>query len=187
MHDDSDIQLMMRFKNGDSHAFQTLFNKHKKRVINYCFRFCGNHGLAEDLAQETFLRVYKAAPRYKPKARFTTWLFKIATNVCLNELRKPVYRSRIESLSSEGGNEGDRITDPHQKGLDDDFETNETLHILKRAIMELPEKQRAALLLKIEGEFSYKEIAKQIHRTENNVKILIFRARQRLKEILDVK
>ena len=183
---DPDIQLMLSFKDGDAYAFQKLFNKYKKRVMNYCFRFCGNHAMAEDLAQETFLRVYKAASRYQPKARFTTWMFKIATNVCLNELRKPDYSQKIESLESEDSSEDSIIQDPHQPGTDTDYELHETQRVIHQAIMELPEKQRVALLLKVEGEFSYKEIAKQIFCSENHVKILIYRARQRLKEVLIV-
>jgi len=182
---DPDIQLMLRFKGGDTHAFQTLFNKHKQRVLNYCYRYCGNHMVAEELTQETFIRVFKAASRYVPKAKFSTWLFKIATNVCLNELRKPVYRHKIESFDTKANNEAREIPDANQPGMDVEIESSETRRLLQEAILKLPEKQRAALLLKIDRDFSYKEIGKQIQRSENNVKILIHRARQRLKELLD--
>jgi len=176
--------LMLDFKEGNALAFQKLFNKYKKRVMNYCYRFCRNHAVAEELAQETFLRVYKAASRYQPKARFSTWLFKIATNVCLNELRKPDYSQKIQPLESDDSSEDGVIADVHQSGIDAEYEFNETQRVLHQAIMELPEKQRVALMLRIEGEFSYKEIGKQIFCSENHVKILIFRARQRLKELL---
>lgn len=181
---------MQRFIAGDAHAFRKLFDKHKKRVINYCYRFCGSHSVAEDLAQETFLRVYKAAPRYKPTAKFNTWLFKIATNLCLNELRKPLYRSKIESLESFERNENGALKEGLYNGqlprTDTALESHETQRYLRKAIMELPEKQRAALLLRIDEEFSYKEIGEQIHRSENHVKILIHRARKQLKKTLKI-
>jgi RNA polymerase sigma-70 factor (ECF subfamily) len=186
MRADSDIQLMLDFKDGNALAFQKLFNKYKKQVMNYCFRFCGNLAVAEELAQETFLRMYRAASRYQPKARFTTWLFKIATNVCLNELRKPDYSQKVQSVSLDDPAGDSAIADADQFGADADYELNETQRIIHRAIMKLPEKQRAALMLRIEGEFSYKEIAKQMFCSENHVKILIFRARQQLKELLNI-
>jgi RNA polymerase sigma-70 factor (ECF subfamily) len=185
MHEDSDIQLMLRFKEGDQNAFRELYDRHKKRVIHYCFRFCGNRTVAEDMAQETFLRVLKGARRYEPGARFNTWLFKIAANVCLNELRRPVHRTRMASLDEDRGDgrEGLGVADPAD--TDRDFALNEMDTALRKALGGLPDKQRAALLLRVDGEFSYREIGEQIQCSENHVKILIHRARQRLKEILD--
>jgi RNA polymerase sigma-70 factor (ECF subfamily) len=187
MHTDPDTQLMLDFKAGDEHAFQNLFDTYKSRVITYCFRFCGNRAVAEELAQETFVRVYKAARRYRPKARFSTWLFKIATNVCLNELRRPVYRNRVESL--------DRITDTETVGVpkpaanrqerpDAMLVHQEQQMLVRRAMEQLPEKQRAALLLRIEGEFSYEEIGQQINCSKNHVKTLIHRGRLHVKKAL---
>ena len=179
---------MLSFKAGDSAAFQQLFDKHKQRIINYCYRYCGNPAVAEELAQETFLRVYKAAPRYKPKARFSTWLFKIASNVCLNELRKPVYRAKIESMDQatdeEGGQHREMAADPLQSRPDGLYESREKEALVHRAIGDLPEKQRAALLLRVSEGFSYKEIGAQINRSENHVKTLIHRGRQRLKKMI---
>jgi RNA polymerase sigma-70 factor, ECF subfamily len=184
---DPDTQLMLNFKAGDQRAFQHLFDKHKKRVINYCFRYCGNAAVAEELAQETFMRVYKAAKRYRPKARFTTWLYKIATNVCLNEIRKPAYRNPMESL--------DEVTASNQPSdigrsasgsepPDALLEESEKHAMVQDAIKQLPEQQRAALLLRINEEFSYREIGLQINRPEGHVKTLIYRGRQQLKKIL---
>jgi RNA polymerase sigma-70 factor, ECF subfamily len=183
MGTDPDTQLMLQFKAGDQRAFHHLFDKHKQRVINYCFRYCGNAAVAEELAQETFLRVYKAAHRYRPKARFTTWLFKIAANVCLNEIRKPVYRAPMESL--EDGKGLDRtaeMSDP--EAPDALLEESERHAMVQQAINRLPEPQRAALLLRVNEAFSYKEIGLQINRTEGHVKTLIHRGRQQLKKIL---
>ena len=179
---------MLSFKAGDRRAFHDLFEKYKKQVVNYCFRFCGHGAVAEELAQETFLRIYKAAPRYRPKARFRTWLFKIATNVCLNEIRKPVYRQQLESLDqlseAESGQAMLGTSRNRQSRPDIHLADAERQHMVRRAIRKLPQKQRAALLLRIEGEFSYKEIAMQIGRSENHVKTLIHRGRQFLKHTL---
>jgi RNA polymerase sigma-70 factor (ECF subfamily) len=183
MGTDPDTQLMLQFKAGDQRAFHHLFDKHKKRVINYCFRYCGNAAVAEELAQETFLRVYKAAHRYRPKARFTTWLFKIAANVCLNEIRKPVYRAQMESLEDGSGlDRASEMSDP--EAPDALLEESERNAMVQHAINELPEQQRAALLLRVNEAFSYKEIGLQINRTEGHVKTLIHRGRQQLKKIL---
>ena len=188
MRTDPDAQLMLQFKAGDQRAFQHLFDKHKKRVINYCFRYCGNPAVAEELAQETFIRVYKAARRYRPKARFTTWLFKIATHVCLNEIRKPVYRTHVESLEdATGRNDAPADTSPSTSGMappDALLENSEKHALVKNAIDRLPEQQRAALLLRINEEFSYREIGLQINRTEGHVKTLIYRGRQQLRKML---
>ena len=185
---DPDIQLMLNFKAGDQRAFQHLFDKYKKRVINYCFRYCGHPQVAEELAQETFLRVYKAAHRYRPQARFSTWLFKIAANVCLNEIRKPVYRARLESIDPPAAHEAhtsrEIATEPDQSLPDLLLEAHQHQELIRNAMNGLPDDQRSALLLRITEGFSYLEIASQINRSENHVKTLIHRGRQRLKKIL---
>lgn len=178
---------MLQFKAGDPRAFQHLFDKHKKRVMNYCFRYCGNTAVAEELAQETFVRVYKAAHRYRPKARFTTWLFKIAANVCLNEIRKPAYRAKMESLEGDAAPDGPSDIGLSASGPDPPdtlLEESERHALVQDAIQRLPEQQRAALLLRVNEEFSYREIGLQINRPEGHVKTLIYRGRQQLKKIL---
>jgi len=177
---------MLQFKAGDQRAFHNLFDKHKKRVINYCFRYCGNAAVAEELAQETFMRVYKAAPRYRPKARFITWLFKIAANVCLNEIRKPVYRTQVDSLDDPTGQNdlGPDLSPSASMPPDAIFESSERNAMVQNAINDLPEQQRAVLLLRVNEEFSYREIGQQINRSEGHVKTLIYRGRQRLKKML---
>jgi RNA polymerase sigma-70 factor, ECF subfamily len=186
---DNDIQLMLRFRDGDRKSFEILFDKYKKRVINYCYRYCGHRAVAEELAQETFLRVYKAAERYRPEAQFSTWLFKIAANVCLNEIRKPVYNSRIESIEETEEERHDAALEmsdksPH-KMPDMLLETQEEQVLIRKAMDRLPGEQRAALLLRATEGFSYHEIGMQINRSEKNVKTLIYRARQHIKQILE--
>ena len=188
MLNDPDIQLMLGFKAGDQEAFRLLFDKYKKQVVNYCYRYCGHLAVAEELAQETFLRVYKAAGRYRPKARFSTWLFKIAANVCLNEIRKPLYRARLESMdqaSDEGQAEAREIAmEPDQSMPDALLEAHQNQVLIHKAMDRLPDEQRAALLLRVTQGFSYQEIGRQINCSENHVRTLIHRGRQHMKKIL---
>lgn len=188
METDPDIELMLMFQAGDQDAFHRLFDRYKGRVIHYCYRFCGQRAIAEELAQETFLRVYKAAGRYRPKARFQTWLFKIATNVCLNEIRRQ-GRRRNEHNEALLENEAAALdTDEISAGVDrpdDLLERQEQQQMVRSAIAQLPEAQRAALLLRVEHEFSYQEIGQQIGRSENNVKALIHRGRNKIKQALN--
>lgn len=186
MQTDPDIELMLMFQAGDHNAFRRLFDRHKGRVIHFCYRFCGQRAVAEELAQETFLRVYKAAPGYRPEARFQTWLFKIAANVCLNEIRRLNRRRQEngdESLESPPSMSGDGMVTA-QDGPDELLEREEQQQMVRNAIDQLPEAQRAALLLRVEHEFSYREIGKQIGRSENHVRTLIHRGRNKIKEAL---
>ena len=187
---DSDIQLMLSFQNGDQRAFQQLFDKHKKRVINFCYRYCGQRTVAEDLAQEVFLRVYRAAAVYRPKARFSTWLFRIATNVCLNEIRRPSYRAKLESVdrTSEekgGGAAGEIAVEPERSMPDLLLEARQHQAMVRQALVALPEQQRVALLLRTTEGFSYREIGRQIDCSEGRVKTLIHRGRKRIIQILE--
>ncbi len=178
---------MLRCGEGDNEAFRKLFVRYRTKIINYCFRFCADRSIAEDLGQEVFLRMYRAAPKYRPDAGFRTWLFTIATNVCLNDARRK--RGQAGTLSIDApiftaeGTAMPEIDDPtgHPAGrlLDHEQET-----IVQAALTKLPDKQRAALLLRIHHEFSYSEIAAQLHCSEGAVKTLIHRGRRVLAEIL---
>src|SRR5712691_2706778 len=106
-HDDPDVQLMLRFQKGDTEAFQQLFHKFSPSVVNFAFRFLGTQARAEEIAQEVFLQVYRWQRRYEPKAKFSTWLFKIANNHCLNEVRRGEYRVIRESLDSAVDHDGE--------------------------------------------------------------------------------
>lgn len=185
---DSDIQLMLSFKNGDQRAFQQLFDKYKKRVVNFCYRYCGQRTTAEDLSQEIFIRVYRAAGTYRPKAKFSTWLFKIATNVCLNEVRKPVYKAKLESIDRDPGEEKAAVKEiamePDRSIPDRLLETHQQQVQVRDAMEQLPVQQRAALLLRATEGFSYQEIGRQMGCSENRIKTLIHRGRKRMKKIL---
>jgi len=187
MQTDPDIQIMLRCRDGDEEAFRILFVRHKKKVINFCYRFCSDRSVAEDLAQEVFLRIYRAAPKYKPTAGFRTWLFTIATNVCLNETRRRRKQAGTISLDApidigKGEIQPD-IEDPERLPDDQILDREQEVH-LQSALSELPDRQRAALLLRITHDFSYSEIAGQLGCSENTVKTLIHRGRMGLSDKL---
>jgi len=190
MKADLDSQYMMQFKNGDAHGFRVLFTKYTKKIVNFCYRFCGDRALAEELAQEVFLRVYKAAPRYQPNAKFSTWLFRIATNVCLNETRKYRYHVKTESmdtgLRTDSGRMKREVEDQKNQQPEDLMDKKDTDIRLQQAMKRLPKKQKTALLLRTYNGFSYKEIGEQMKQSESAVKSLIHRARQTLTNMLNI-
>lgn len=179
---------MLMFRDGDEQAFRTLYIRYRKKIINYCYRFFPDRTIAEELAQEVFVRMYRAGSKYRPDARFSTWLFKIATNVCLNELRKKQYHSKTDSLdqpieTDKGPIYRELESDPESHpGMV--LESEERDQVLRNALAALPPKQKAALILRIYEEFSYQEIAQQLKCSESSVKSLIHRGRESLKEVL---
>ena len=187
-HTDPDVRRMLHFQNGDLGAFRQLFESYQKPIINFCFRFCRNRALAEDLAQEVFLRVYRGAGGYRSDARFTTWLYRIAVNVCLNETRKREYHVQVESIDRPGLKDLDdmprQVSDEYRPNPGEMVDSKERDEMLGRALAGLPDQQRIALVLRTYHEFSYDEIAVQMSCSEGKVKTLIFRARQALKETL---
>ncbi|MGH7965621.1 MAG: RNA polymerase sigma factor [Candidatus Binatia bacterium] len=185
-HDDPDVQFMLRFQKGDMEAFQQLFQKYSPSVVNFAFHFLGTRGRAEEIAQEVFLQVYRWQKRYEPKAKFSTWLFKIANNHCLNEVRRGEYKVSRESLDpiiSSDGEERERdFPDTNPDEGEESVAVKEAAERIEKTLQRLPENQRAALMLsRLEG-MSYQEVAEVIGCTEKAVKSLVFRATQSLKE-----
>ncbi len=181
---DLDAQLMLRFKQGDTGAFDTLFRKHMHRIVNFAFRFVRNRGVAEELAQEIFLKVYENADGYHIRAKFTTWLYTIATNVCLNELRRPQYRVKHQSLhvpqniDGEGGEMEREIA--VNNGPDRALENKVIERVIRESLEQIPEKQRIAFILNKYQELSYSEVADVLEISEKAVKSLIYRAKEAL-------
>ena len=184
---DPDAALMLRVKQGDRDAFEELVEKYKQPVMNMVFRTLRDATEAEDLAQHVFLQVYKSAHRYEISAKFSTWLFTIARNLCLNEIRR---RSRhpASSLDETYADDDDhpirqapdtRTVGPTEKMLQGELEAK-----VEEAIADLPEKQRTALLMCRHEEFSYEEIARVVGCSLSATKSLIHRARETLKERL---
>ena len=185
---DPDAQLMLRFRDGDTAAFVRLFVKHMPGIINFAYRFVRNREIAEEMAQEVFLKVYENAAGYRIKARFTSWLYRIATNVCLNEIRKPQFRVRHQSLHVspfDGENDEDKKLEyGTAEGPDRIFERRDLARIIQQALEQLPEKQRIAFILNKYQELSYSEAAGVLNISEKAVKSLIHRAKEALAERL---
>ena len=186
--DDPDVDLMQRVRDGDAVAFRELFAKYSEAVVNFAYRFVNSRPRAEELAQDAFLQIYRARARYEAKARFTTYLYRVVTNLCLNELRRFDYQGKTEPLEGrplENGEEGSReLPDRSLPEIEDLLAGAETGVRIKKVLDRLPPNQKSALLLsRVEG-LSYQEVAECLEITESAVKSLIFRATQTLREEL---
>lgn len=180
----SDPELMAEVANGNTSVFREIVEKYQNQVMSTVYKFTGDYYEAEDLTQEVFMRVYKAARRYRPKAKFKTWLFKIVVNLCLN-YRRDRARARTESLD-EGFTTEDGELSRDVRGPDADIpefacEESEMKRKVQGAIEELPENQRLAVILQRFEEMSYKEISEALGVSLSAVESLLFRARQNLK------
>ncbi len=180
---DPDTALMLRVKDGDREAFRTLFEKHSAAVARFAASFVGGAARADELAQDVFLQVYRTRERYEPRAKFSTWLYTIAHNLCLNEVRRHDYRTRVDPLAGRE-DEDDRPWDPPDpEPVEGERYTGqrELERRLQELIAELPETQRAALILSRVEKLRYQQIGEILSCSEQAVKSLIFRATQRLK------
>ncbi len=184
---DIDVELMLGFQAGDLQAFDKLFSRHARSVVNFAYRFVRNREVAEELAQEIFLKVHDAAPEYRPEAKFTTWLFRIATNVCLNEIRRPYFKATHRSLDTSATDDCERpveLEDTERPGPQAAMERRAVAAALKDALERLPEKQRLAFILNKYQDLSYAEVAEVMKISEKAVKSLIHRAKEAMAERL---
>jgi RNA polymerase sigma-70 factor, ECF subfamily len=184
---DPDAALMLRVKRGDRAAFTELVEKYKQPVMNFVCRSLRDETEAEDLAQNVFLQVYKSRARYERTAKFSTWLFTIARNLCLNEIRRRT-RHPAESLE-ETHVEGDDLPPRQYEDKQVFLPTENVLHSelarkIEEALAALPENQRTAILLCRQDELSYEEIAQVLGCSLSATKSLIHRGRETLKEKL---
>jgi len=181
-----DVELMLRVKRGDTEAFQDLVEIHQHRVIGTVAKMLGDDAEAEDVAQQVFVRVWRSAERYEPTAKFTTWLFTILRNLVFNEIRR---RSRhpVTSLDQPRHDDEERprdTADLRTKTPDATLLDGEMMDAIQRAIDELPETQRLAVIMRRYDETPYEEIAEVLDLTVPSVKSLLFRARTELREKL---
>ena len=181
----TDEDLMGRIGLGNQHAFEVLIRRHQRSALNFIFRFMGNRTEAEDLTQELFLRIWKAAGTYKPEAKFTTWFYRIATNLCINKQR--AIRIRRLFARSHSREQGGDSKDAFNNQEDAEFLTPEDRLIdseqsvqLLNALNELPPSQRVAVILKIYDEMSYQEISQIMDRSIPAVDSLLIRAKKNL-------
>ena len=184
---DPDAALMLRVKQGDTAAFTALVEKYKQPVMNLAYRLLRDQTEAEDLAQNVFVQVFKSASRYETTAKFSTWLFTIARNLGLNEIRR---RSRHPAESLDAPHPDDPARPRHQFEDTKNFSPPDRLlqgelaQKIEEALAGLPEIQRTAIQLCRQDELSYEEIAKVLGCSLSATKSLIHRGRETLKEKL---
>jgi RNA polymerase sigma-70 factor (ECF subfamily) len=175
-----DVQLMCRARDGDVHAFGTLVERNRKPLIHFLRRLVPNNFVAEELAQEVFLRVYRARSSYEPTAKFTTWLFRIATHTAVNWLRDGSRHSQ-ESLEPSVGENGWRQYSDCKPTVEEALLADVRAQEIRDAINRLPVTQRAAVVLHKYHELEYRQIAIRLRCSESAVKSLLFRAYERLR------
>lgn len=186
---DPDVRLMLQVRNGDAAAFEELVLRYQNRLVSVLEQLVRKRELAEDLAQEVFLRVYRARGTYKPDAKFCTWLFTIANNVAKNANRSLSRRREVSVTSRPGDERPGKLEQMAQAASGfmparrmDKVERAEVVH---QAIQSLDERQRLALMLsKFEG-LSYLDIAATMNLSVEATKSLLFRAREKLRERLE--
>ena len=183
----SDEELMMRCRSGDTAAFELIVMRFKDQIINYIFRSVGDYHQAEDLAQETFIRIYKNAGSYEPRSKFKNWLYLIATNLCRNEIRDRSRRKTdlLAEVSIEDKESDYLDIFPDFRYMPDRlYEKKERELIIQQKINCLPENQRLSLILVTYQGMRYEEIAEIIGCSVSAVKSLIHRSRQNMKKLL---
>jgi RNA polymerase sigma-70 factor (ECF subfamily) len=183
----TDVQLMLDVKAGDQQSFELLLQRYRTPLVNFLYRMVRNREQAEDLAQEVFLRVYRAREDYEPSAKFTTWLFRIATNLALNSVRDHRYQKLEVSMDApitadaeDGEERMMEVADEHPD-IEQHLVEETRKKMIRHAIEKLPEKQRAAVLLHKYQELDYAEISKILQCSESALKSLLFRAYETLR------
>jgi RNA polymerase sigma-70 factor (ECF subfamily) len=183
---DADAELMLSFQRGDEHAFETLVRGWQDRIVSLAYRYLASAADAEDLAQEVFLRVYRAKETYRPTARFSTWIYRITANASLNHIRAAKARRKVAGpLQVADETAVPEIEDENARAPDDRLLKDELAGVLRRIVDELPERQRLAILLnKYEG-LSYEQVAESMEMSVMAVKSLLTRARVNIREKLE--
>jgi len=178
----SDVQLMLDVKEGHEESFDLLLQRYRTPLVNFLLRMVRDVATAEDLAQEVFLRVYRARKQYSPTAKFTTWLFRIATNLALNSVRDNRYRKMEISIDTPADEDQAPMELPtREMRIDEHMAEQDRAGFIRRAVASLPEKQRVAVLLHKYEEMDYGEIARVLDCSESALKSLLFRAYETLR------
>jgi RNA polymerase sigma-70 factor (ECF subfamily) len=185
---DLDAQLMLRVKDGDEDSFRVLLEKYRNPVIHFAYRMVQDRAVAEELSQEVFLRVYRSRGTYEPTAKFTTWLFRIATHLALNWLRDGRGERGHQRLDGPRDSEKDELSvrevSDRKPSVEQRLVYETRLQEVRDAIALLPGKQRAAVLMHKYEEMEYSQIANVLECSESAVKSLLFRAYESLRSRL---
>src|SRR6266536_2307344 len=181
--DAEDVRLMRLVSRGDTSAFEELIERHQALVAGTVARMLSSNSDVEDIAQQVFIRVWKSARRYVPRAKFTTWLLKITRNLVFNELRRAKRHAHVP-LQPEPGAEDPPLKDETQSPPDASLLEVELQRTIEDAILQLPEAQRMALVLRRYEQMSYEQIAEVLDLSVPAVKSVLFRARSELRSRL---
>jgi RNA polymerase sigma-70 factor (ECF subfamily) len=186
---DPDIRLMLRVREDDDTAFAEIVELYHQRLVTVMQHLIGSAEGAEDLAQEAFLRVYRSRKKYRPRAKFSTWLFTIANNLAANHLRsrsrKPVVRLEVNESGPLGPRPGEQLLHDRERSPPQRLQQQELAEVVKRAIDELSERQRVAVVLNKFEDMNYADIAEVMGLTTKAVKSLLSRARDNLRVALE--
>jgi RNA polymerase sigma-70 factor (ECF subfamily) len=183
----SDVDAMLRVKTGDESAFAYLVQKYRRPMVGFMYRFCHNPSTAEELAQEVFLRVYRSRTSYEPSAKFTTWLYRIATNLAVNHARdtrheRPENTVRLDEPDQETGTKPDLADD--SLSAEEQILKRERLAAIRGVVNALPERQRLAVIMHKYQQMDYRQIAGVLKLSESATKSLLYRAYETLREQL---
>ena len=184
---DSDAEVMLRAKAGDQSAFEFLVQKYRRPMVSFMYRMARNAGSAEDLAQEVFLRVYRSRQSYEASAKFTTWLYRIATNLAVNHARDTRHERPEVQVSLDEPDEESGTTLELPDGTlnaEQAMVRNERMLAIRRKVEALPEQQRLAVIMHKYQQMDYKQIAEVLKKSESATKSLLFRAYEALREQL---
>lgn len=176
-----DAELMLRVREGDELSFELLLERHRGPIIHFLYRMVQNQAISEELAQEVFLRVYRSRATYEPTAKFTTWLFRIATHLALNWIRDGKNEKSQESLDREKVEGMERQVPDVRPTVEQNLIYQVKLREVRAAIQSLPAKQRAAVLMHKYEQMEYAQIARVLNCSESAVKSLLFRAYETLR------
>jgi RNA polymerase sigma-70 factor (ECF subfamily) len=170
----TDEQLMLAFKTGDARAFSTLVSRHRGPVYNFIFRYVGHRQRAEDVLQETWMKVVRGSGQWQPTAKFTTWVYTIARNLCVDSARKESFRQADSLDAPVGANDertrGELVTDEAMQVPDRAAHNVRVRPLIERALSSLPDEQREVFLLREYQGIGFKEIAEVTGVNENTVK-----------------
>ncbi len=183
----TDAQVMLRVKAGDQSSFDYLVQKYRRPMISFMYRMARNTAAAEDLAQEVFLRVYRSRASYEASAKFTTWLYRIATNLAVNHARDTRHeRPEVTvSLDEPAEESGTTLELPDgQLTAEQNLVRRERLMAIRSKVEALPEQQRLAVIMHKYQQMDYKQIAEVLKKSESATKSLLFRAYETLREQL---
>jgi RNA polymerase sigma-70 factor (ECF subfamily) len=183
----SDAEIMLQVKAGDDSAFEYLVQKYRRPMMNFMFRMAHSSAAAEDLAQEVFLRVYRSRESYEASAKFTTWLYRIATNLAVNHARDTRHERPENTVSlDEPDEESGRTLDLPDRGpsAEETMVQRERVAAIRRRVQALPERQRIAVVMHKYQQMEYRQIGDVLRLSESATKSLLFRAYETLREQL---